>query len=94
MAAEEKERFDHEEIEAGNREFIDQVKVVRKRHRKNKEIDGLQEDSDVDDNFKTELLKAANEHGYKRKKKHMFNEDGVEFEPFNIRNDIRDGLLD
>ena len=91
---EEKGRFDHEEIEAGNREYIDQVKVMRKRHRKNERVEGLgSEDSDVDDAFKKELVEAANKHGYKRKKKHLFNGDGVEIEPFHIRNDIRDGLL-
>lgn len=90
---EEKGRFDHEEIEAGNREYIDQVKVMRKRHRKNGDIEGLDQDSDVDDDFKKELLVAANKHGYKRKKKHLYTEDGVEIEPFHIRNDIKDGLL-
>ena len=93
MAQEEKGRFDHEEIEAGHGEFISQVKVVRKRHRKNKEVAELDLDSDVDDEFKKGLLEAANKHGYKRKKKHMFTEDGVEIEPFHIRNDIREGLL-
>jgi len=53
----------------------------------------LDQDSDIDDEFKKELLEAANKHGYKRKKKHIFTEDGVEIEPFHIRNDIRDGLL-
>ena len=66
---------------------------MRKRHRKNDKLDGLGGDSDVDDDFKKELLEAANKHGYKRKKKHMFNDGGVEIEPFHIRNDIRDGLL-
>ena len=56
VAAEEKGRFDHEEIEAGNREYIDQVKVMRKRHRKNEQVDGLDQDSDVDDDFKKELI--------------------------------------
>ena len=69
------------------------MKVIRKRHRKNKEIEGLDHDSDVYDDFKKELIEAANKHGYKRKKKHMFTDDGVEIEPFHIRNDIRDGLL-
>ncbi len=47
----------------------------------------------MDDEFKKELVEAANKHGYKRKKKHMFTDDGVEIEPFHLRNDIRDGLL-
>lgn len=93
VAAEEGARYDHGEIEAGNREFIDQAKVIRKRHRKNKDFAELDHDSDVDDDFKKEFMAAANKHGYKRKKKHMFNEDGVAMEPFHIRNDIRDGLL-
>lgn len=92
-AREEAGRFDHGEIEDGNREYIDQVKVVRKRHRKNKEVEDLQADSDVDDDFKTGLLDAANRFGQKRKKKHMFTETGVPIEPFHIKNDIRDGLL-
>ena len=62
-AREEAGRFDHGEIEEGNREYIDQVKVVRKRHRKNKEVEDLQADSDVDDDFKTGLLDAANRFG-------------------------------
>ena len=93
MAAEEHGRFDHEEIEAGNREYIDQVRVVRKRHRKNQENELLDQDSDVDDEFKMGLLEAASKHGYKRRKKHMFTDDGIEIEPFHLRNDIRDGLL-
>ena len=67
---------------------------MRKRHRKNEGHDLLNADSDVDDDFKLELMEAANKHGYKRKKKHMFTDDGVEIEPFHLRNDIRDGLLD
>ena len=69
------------------------MRVVRKRHRKNKANELLDQDSDVDDEFKKELIEAANKHGYKRKKKHMFTEDGIEIEPFHLRNDIRDGLL-
>ena len=92
-AAQEQERFDHAEIEAGNREFITQVRVVRKRHRKNTEHELLEHDSDIDDEFKKGLVEAANKHGYKRRKKHMFTEDGIEIEPFHLRNDIRDGLL-
>ena len=92
-AKEEAARFDHGEIEEGNREYVDQVKVMRKRHRNNKDVDDLQADSDVDDEFKTGLLDAAHRFGQKRKKKHMFTETGVPIEPFHIRNDIRDGLL-
>ena len=66
---------------------------MRKRHRRNREFEGLDQDTDVDDDVTTGLLQAANKHGYKRKKKHMFTDDGVEIEPFHIRNDIRDGLL-
>ena len=88
------DRFDHEEIEAGNRAYIDQVKVMRHRHRKNERFEGLgSEDSDIDDAFRKELVQAANKHGYKRKKKHMFTDDGVEIEPFHLRNDIKEGLL-
>jgi hypothetical protein len=36
---------------------------------------------------------AANRFGYKRKKKHMFNEAGVPIEPFNIRDDVQSGLM-
>ena len=46
---EEAERFDHNEIDEGNGEYIDQVKVIRKRHRKNNEFDEMSRDSDVDD---------------------------------------------
>lgn len=38
-------------------------------------------------------MEAANRFGYKRKKKHMFNEEGIPIEPFNIRDDIKSGLL-
>ena len=53
----------------------------------------MENDSDIDDDFKKGLVTAANKHGYKRKKKHMFNEGGDAIEPFHMRNDIRDGLL-
>ena len=53
----------------------------------------MEHDSDVDDDFKMGFMAASNKHGYKRKKKHMFTESGVEVEPFHLRNDIRDGLL-
>lgn len=56
-------------------------------------VSGLESDSDVDEEFKLGVLKAANRFGYKRKKKHMFNDAGVPIEPFNIKDDIKSGLL-
>ena len=47
----------------------------------------------MDEEFKLGVLDAANRFGYKRKKKHMFNEAGVPIEPFNIRDDVKSGLL-
>lgn len=38
-------------------------------------------------------MDAAGKYAQKRKKKHLFNESGVAFEPFSLRNDIRDGLV-
>lgn len=56
-------------------------------------MDGLESDSDVDEEFKLGVLDAANRFGQKRKKKHMFNEAGIPIEPFNIRDDVKSGLL-
>ena len=36
---------------------------------------------------------AAQKFGEKRKKKYMFNEVGIPIEPFNLDNDIKEGLL-
>lgn len=53
----------------------------------------MESDSEVDEEFKFEVKDAVNKFGYKRKKKYMYNEDGIPFEPFNIRDDVRSGLL-
>jgi len=42
----------------------------------------------VDEQFKTDFNAAALKFGYKRKKKHQFNETGVPIEPFNIRDEV------
>lgn len=86
----EHDRFDHEEIQG---EYIEQVRVVRKRHRKNAQCTGLESDSDIDEEFKMGVIEAANKFGYKRKKKHLFNDAGIPIEPFNIRDDVKSGLL-
>jgi len=36
---------------------------------------------------------ADDKFGYKRKKKHLFNDEGVPIEPFNIRDDVREGII-
>ena len=36
---------------------------------------------------------AAQRFGVKRKKKHMFNDAGMAIEPFNLENDIKEGVL-
>ena len=56
----------------------------------------MSRDSDVDDEFKTELMDAASKFGQKRKKKYLFTEmkgEMVPIEPFNIKSDVREGLL-
>jgi hypothetical protein len=47
----------------------------------------------VDDEFGIEIERALDKVGQKRRKKHFFNEEGIAFEPFNIRRDIADGLI-
>ena len=36
---------------------------------------------------------ADEKFGYKRKKKHLFNEEGLPIEPFNIRDDVANGII-
>lgn len=36
---------------------------------------------------------ADEKFGYKRKRKHLFNDEGIPIEPFNIRDDVRDGII-
>jgi len=93
VVKEEANRFDREEIEGHDNEFIDQVRVNRKRHRKNRGVNELESDSDIDEEFKLGMENAADRFGYKRKKKHMFTEQGVPIEPFNLKDDIKSGLL-
>ena len=64
------------------------MKERRKRHRRNVGQDLLSNESDVDEQFKTDFNAAALKFGYKRKKKHQFNETGVPIEPFNIRDEV------
>ena len=47
----------------------------------------------MDDEFGIEIERALDKLGQKRRKKHFFNEEGIAFEPFNIRRDIADGLI-
>ena len=89
-AEKEKEKFDHDELDD---EFGAEMKERRKRHRKNVGTDLLDNESDVDEEFKLDFNAAALKFGYKRKKKHQFNEDGVPMEPFNINSEVRSGLL-
>ena len=53
----------------------------------------MEGDSDVDDEFKYEGVQASTKYGMKRKKKYLYNEAGVPFEPFNLENDIKDGII-
>jgi hypothetical protein len=36
---------------------------------------------------------ADEKFGCKRKKKHLFNEEGLPIEPFNIRDDVANGII-
>ena len=65
----------------------------RKRHRKNAQLRDLSGESDIDEEFKTDFQQASLKFGYKRKKKHQFNEKGVPIEPFNINDEVKSGLL-
>ena len=56
-------------------------------------MEGLEGESDVDEEFQIGLDQAAGKFAVKRKKKHLFNEAGIQIEPFNIVNDIREGTL-
>ena len=49
--------------------------------------------SDVDLQFDTQLADAVSKHGYKRRKKYTHDEKGIPIEPFNIRDEIRSGML-
>ena len=53
----------------------------------------LEQESDVDEEFKLDLEDAAGKFGVKRKKKYMFTEAGLPVEPFSLQNDIREGYL-
>lgn len=53
----------------------------------------LEGESDIDEEFRLGVDQAADKFGMKRKKKHLFNDGGVPIEPFNIKNDIREGTL-
>lgn len=80
----------YEKIETG---FTDQAKTSRKRHRDLKCKADASEESDANEMFQLEVEDAFDKYGQKRKKKHMYNEEGVKFEPFNIRQDVEDGLI-
>ncbi len=69
------------------------AKHKRKLHRKHEKIEGLEEESEVDEEFRVEVGEAAGKFAVKRRKKHLFNDGGVPIEPFNIVNDIREGTL-
>lgn len=43
--------------------------------------------------FLLEMEDADEKFGQKRKRKHMFNEEGVPIEPFNIRDDVAQGII-
>ena len=88
----EEKRFDHTQIKEG---FTDQVKVSRKRHRNLKLVQGdeASEESQDEELFQFEMEDADDKFGYKRKKKHLFNDEGVPIEPFNIRDDVREGII-
>ena len=56
-------------------------------------MEGLEGESDVDEEFQTGVGEAADKFAVKRKKKHLFNEAGIAIEPFNSQNDILEGKL-
>jgi hypothetical protein len=53
----------------------------------------MNEESDVDEEFKLGVGEVAEKFAKKRKKKYLFNEVGVPIEPFNLKNDIREGII-
>lgn len=56
-------------------------------------MNGLEEESDIDEEFQLGVDQAAGKFGLKRKKKHLFNDAGIPMEPFNLENDIKEGYL-
>lgn len=56
-------------------------------------MEGLEGESDVDEEFRLGVGEAAGRYAVKRRKKHMFNDAGVPIEPFNLENDIKEGYL-
>jgi hypothetical protein len=89
----ESERYDHREIDSFNTEFLQSARQKRKLHRKHQSVRDLEGESDVDEDFKLGVGEAAGRFAVKRRKKHTYNEDGVEIEPFNLERDIKDGFL-
>jgi len=69
------------------------AKEKRKSHRKHKKVELLEQESDVDEEFKLDLEDAAEKFGVKRRKKYMFTETGLPIEPFSLDNDIKEGYL-
>ena len=62
-------------------------------HRKHQKVEGLEGESDVDEEFRVGLDDAAGKFGVKRRKKYLFNDGGIPIEPFNLENDIKEGYL-
>ena len=89
----ESQRYDHKVIDEQSQEFLKAAKQKRKLHRKHNQITELEGESDVDEEFKIGFEGAASKFGVKRKKKYLFNDAGIPMEPFNLENDIKEGML-
>ena len=89
----ETERYDHRLIDEKSQDFLKAAKQKRKYHRSNKNHEMLEGESDIDEEFKIGFEDAASKFGVKRKKKYMFTDTGMPIEPFNLDNDIREGVI-
>ncbi|CDW72658.1 UNKNOWN [Stylonychia lemnae] len=89
----EQQRYDHKLIDEKSQDFLKAAKQKRKSHRTNTQHKDLDEESDVDEEFKIGFEDAASKFAVKRKKKYMFTDTGMPIEPFNLDNDIREGVI-
>ena len=90
----EEDRFDHDVVDE---ELMQNAKQRRKRHRNKNNDDNHDQDDDDDeddDDFRMNLDKAEQKFRVKRKKKHLFNEAGVKFEPFSLKQEMDRGVVD
>jgi len=71
------------------------IKHKRKRNRLIAETGDkdLEDEEEIENDFKTDFNEGARRVGIKRKKKYMYNDAGVPMEPFTLEKELRNGVL-